>query len=119
MPRKNTPDNSKLISIEQARGKIAKAVRDLAAGYNPGPVTFRLKRTKKVDETYPLRLTQQQRVSMIHATRIKNKAKERLQQAGEGTQTLNGKSTDDEVLLVVVVGLAAQAGCSTGLPRLR
>jgi hypothetical protein len=86
MPRKRTPDSSKPLSVEQARGKIAKAVRDLAAGHDPGPVTFRLKRTKKDNETYPLRLTQQQRASMIHATRIKNKVKERLQQAGEGTQ---------------------------------
>ena len=44
------------------------------------------KRTKKADETYPLKLTQQQRESMVHATRLKNKLKERLQQAGDGTQ---------------------------------
>ena len=81
MPRKKTPDDSKPLSVEQARGKIAKAMRDLVAGHDPGPITFRLKRTKKADETYPLRLTQQQRESMIHATRIKNKVKERLQQS--------------------------------------
>ena len=50
--------------------------------------TFRLKRTKKADETYPLRLTQHQRESMVHATRIKNKVKERLQAAGAGTQVV-------------------------------
>ena len=88
MPRKKTPDNSKPLSVEQARGKIAKAMRDLVAGHDPGPITFRLKRTKKADETYPLKLTQQQRESMIHATRIKNKVKERLQQAGDGTQVV-------------------------------
>jgi len=86
MPRKKSPDSSKPLSVEQARGKIAKAMRDLMAGHDPGPVTFRLKRTKKADETYPLKLTQQQRESMIHATRIKNKVKERLHQAGDGTQ---------------------------------
>jgi hypothetical protein len=86
MPRKKATDENKPLTVEQARGKIAKAMRDLVAGHDPGPITFRLKRTKKADETYPLRLTQQQRESMIHATRIKNKLKERLQQAGDGTQ---------------------------------
>src|SRR5262245_22212480 len=88
MSRKKTPDNHKPLSVEQARGKIAKAVRDLAAGHDPGPITFRLKHTRKADETFPLRLTQQQRESMIHATRLKNKVKERLQQAGDGTQVV-------------------------------
>src|SRR5215831_2229482 len=88
MPRKKSTDD-KPLSVEQARGEIAKAMRDLVAGHDPGPITFRLKRTKKADETYPLRLTQQQRESMIHATRIKNKLKECLQQAGEGTQVVS------------------------------
>src|SRR5579859_6416532 len=88
MTRKKPADSSKPLSVEQARGKIDKAMRDLAAGHDPGPITFRLKRTKKADETFPLRLTQQQRESMIHATRIKNKLKERLQQAGDGTQVV-------------------------------
>lgn len=86
MPRKRTPDPSRPISIEQARGKIAKAKRNLTAGNDPGPIRFRIKRTKKADEAYPLKLTQQQRESMIHATRIKNKVKERLKSAGDGTQ---------------------------------
>jgi hypothetical protein len=85
MPHKH-PNHNKPLSVEQARAKIAKAMRDLVAGHDPGPITFRLKRTKKAGEPYPLRLTQEQRESMIHATRIKNKVKERLQKAGEGTQ---------------------------------
>src|SRR6188472_3965208 len=88
MPRKKTPNPDKPLSVEQARGKFAKAMRDLVAGHDPGPITFRLKRTKKADETYPLKVTQQQRASMVHATRIKNKVKERLQQAGDGTQVV-------------------------------
>ena len=88
MTRKKTPDNSKHHSVEQARGKIAKAMRELVAGNDPGPITFRLKRTKKADETYPLRLTRQQRESMIHATRLKNKLKERLKAVGDGTQVV-------------------------------
>jgi hypothetical protein len=89
MPRKKPPDDNKPLSVEQARGKLAKAMRDLVAGHDPGPITFRLKRTKKAGETYPLRLTQQQRESMVHATRLKNKLKERLQQAGDRTQVVS------------------------------
>jgi hypothetical protein len=87
MTRRKQPDD-KPLSVEQARGKIAKAMRDLAAGNDPEPITFRLKRTKKADETYPLKLTQQQRESMIHATRIKNKLREKLKAAGDGTQVV-------------------------------
>ena len=88
MTRKIVPGNNKPPAVEQARGKLVKAVRDFQAGSDPGPVTFRLKPTRKANETYRLKLTQQQRTSMIHATRIKNKIKERLQQAGEGTQVV-------------------------------
>jgi hypothetical protein len=66
MPRRELCDSSKSLSVEQAWAKLAEAMRDLAAGHDPGPITFRSKRTKKTDETYPLRLTQQQRESMIH-----------------------------------------------------
>lgn len=79
-------DQDKPLSIEQARGKFAKSMSDLLAGNDPGPISFRLKPTKKPGETYPLKLTQQQRESMIHCTRIKNKLRERLKEAGEGTQ---------------------------------
>jgi hypothetical protein len=60
MPRKKQPDD-KPLSIEQARGNIAEVVCDLLADNEPGPVTFRLKPTKKAEETYPLKLTPQQR----------------------------------------------------------
>ena len=86
MPRKNTPDDSRPISVEQTRGKTARAMRDLVAAHTPRPVMFRPKRTRKANETYPLKLTQQQRDSLIHATRIKNKLRERLKKAGRGTQ---------------------------------
>src|SRR5579871_617298 len=88
MTRKKKPDHDKPLSVEQARGRIAQAMRDLLAGNDPGPITFRLKPTKRADETYPLRLTPQQRASMVHCTRIKNKLKERLKGAGDGTQVV-------------------------------
>lgn len=79
------PDD-KPLSIEQARGKIAKAMNDLLAGNNPGPITFRLKPTKKPGELYPLRLTKQQRESLVHCTRLRRGLKNKIEQAGEGTQ---------------------------------
>jgi hypothetical protein len=88
MPRKKHSDDDQPLSIEQARAKIKKAMSDLRSGNNPGPISLRLKPTKKPGELYPLRLTWHQRESLIHCTRIKNKIKERLKEAGEGTQIL-------------------------------
>ena len=81
-------DNDKPLSIEQARGKIVKAMNSLLAGKNPGVISFRLKPSKKPGETYPLKLTQQQRESIIHCTRNRNKLNERLKAAGDGTQVI-------------------------------
>ena len=41
-----TSNDDKPISIQQARAKLAKAVSDLEAGIDSGPITFRLKPTK-------------------------------------------------------------------------
>jgi hypothetical protein len=81
-------DDDKPLTPAQARQKLQKGVEDYLAGKNPGPIVFRLKRTKKASETYPLKLTQQQRASMIHCTRIKNKLREKLKAADEGTQVV-------------------------------
>lgn len=86
MPRKQQPDDDKPPSIEEVKDRIAKAMSDVLAGNYSGPVSFRLKSTKKPGETYPLKLTWHQRDSLIHCTQIKKKIKERLQEAGEGTQ---------------------------------
>ena len=59
------------------------------ASESPATIPFRLKPSKKADATYPLKLTRPQRESMIHCTRIKNKIKERLKEAGEGTQIVS------------------------------
>ncbi len=87
MPRKQ-PNQDKALSIEQARSKIAQAMRDLLAGNNPRTISFRLKPTKKPGELYPLKLTWHQRESLIHCTRLKRALKNRLESAGEGTQIL-------------------------------
>jgi len=81
-------DDDKPLSIEQARGKIAKAMSDLRAGKNPGTIVFRLKRTKKPGELYLLKLTPHQRQSLIHCTRLRRGIKNKIEQIGEGTQVV-------------------------------
>ncbi len=87
MRRKKPPDD-KPLTIEEARAKLAQGVRDYLAGKDPGPLVFQLKPTRKASEPYSLRLTQKQRESMIHCTRIRRKLKDRLEDAGEGTQVI-------------------------------
>lgn len=55
---------------------------------------------KKGDSTgdnYPLKLTEQQRGSLLHCTRLKRSIKQKVEQAGDGTQTLSvsRKELDD------------------------
>lgn len=86
--KKHSPDD-KPLSIKEARGKMAKAMNTLLLSGNcSGSTSFRLKPTKKPSETYPLKLTQKQRESLIHCTRVRNKIKERLREAGESTQVV-------------------------------
>jgi len=80
------PDDDKPLSFQQARDKVAQVMNSLFAGDYSGPISFRLKPTKKPGETYPLKLTWHQRESLIHCTRIKNKLKEKLRAVGEGAQ---------------------------------
>ena len=49
----------------QARQKLQKGVEDYLAGHDTGPIVFRLKWTKKASHTYPLKLTQQQRETLL------------------------------------------------------
>lgn len=84
----HTDEGEQPLTVKQARGKITKAMNDLLADHDPGVISFHLKPTKKPGETYPLKLTRQQRESIIHCTRITLKIKRRLQEVGEGTQTV-------------------------------
>jgi len=88
MPRKQTPADGHL-SSGQADAEIAKATSDLLPGDDSGVTSFHLKQAQNPSDSYPLRLTHQQRGSMIHCTRIKRKLKERLKEAGEGTQVVS------------------------------
>ena len=44
---------------------------------------------KTPSETFPLQLTELQRKSLIHCTRLKSRLKEKLENVGEGTQVVN------------------------------
>jgi hypothetical protein len=78
--------DDKPLTPQQARQKLEQGVRDYLAGNDPGPIVFRLKRTKKAGETYPLKLTQLQRETLLGFTRLSRSLKKKIEQAGEGTQ---------------------------------
>ncbi len=81
-----TSDNDKPLTPEQARQKLQKGLSDYLTGNDPGPIVFRLKRTKKASETYPLKLTQQQRETLLNYTQLGRTLKNKIKQAGDGTQ---------------------------------
>jgi len=55
------------------------------------------KKSDTSGDNYPLELTEQQRGSLLHCTRLKRSIKEKVEQAGAGTQTLlvTRKELDD------------------------
>lgn len=83
-----TSNDDQPLTIKQARAKLAKAMSDLEAGIDSGPITFRLKPTKRRGEKYMLKLTPLQRESVIDCTRIKAKLRKLLKEVGDGTQTI-------------------------------
>ena len=82
-----TSDDNKPLTPQQAREKLQKGLIDYLTGNDPGPIVFRLKRTKKASERYPLKLTQQQRETLLNYTQLSRTLKNKIKQAGEGTQT--------------------------------
>src|ERR1700730_12940113 len=82
------PDDDKPLTPQQAREKIQKGLIDYLTGNDPGPIVLRLKRTRKASETYPLKLTQLQRQTLLQFTRLSRSLKKKLEQADEGTQTV-------------------------------
>jgi Plasmid pRiA4b ORF-3-like protein len=81
-----TPDDDKPLTPAQARQKLQKGLSDYLAGNGPEAIVFRLKRTKKASETYPLKLTQQQRETLLQFTHLSRNLKKKIEQAEEGTQ---------------------------------
>jgi hypothetical protein len=82
------PDDDKPLTAAQARKKLQDGLEDYLAGNDPGPIVFRLKRTKKANHAYPLKLTQQQRETLLECTQLSRNLKRKLQQAGEGAQII-------------------------------
>ncbi len=78
-----TSDDDKPLTPQQARQKLQKGLRDHLAGNDPGPIVFRLKRTKKAGETYPLKLTQFQRDTLLQFTQLNRSLKKKVEQVGE------------------------------------
>ncbi len=81
-----TSDNDKPLTPQQARQKLLRGLADYLAGNDPGPIVFRLKRSKKASETYPLKLTQQQRETLLRCTQLGRGLEKKIEQAGDGTQ---------------------------------
>jgi len=79
-------DDDKFLTPQQARMKLQKGLRDYLRGNDPGPIVFRLKRTRKAGETYPLKLTQLQRETLLQFTQINRTLKRKIKEAGAGTQ---------------------------------
>ena len=81
-----TSDDDKPLTPQQARQNLQKGLFDYLAGNDPGPIVFRLKRTKKASETYPLKLTRQQRETLLRCTQLSRGLKNKIERTGEGTQ---------------------------------
>lgn len=82
------PDDDKPLTPAQARQKLQKGLEDFMAGNDPGPIVFRLKRTRKASETYPLKLTQKQRETLLQCTHLSRNLKKKIERAAEGTQVV-------------------------------
>jgi hypothetical protein len=83
-----THDDDKPLTPDQARQKLQQGLADYLAGKDTGPIVFRLKRTKKANHLYPLILTQQQRETLLECTQLSRNLKKKIEQAGEGNQTV-------------------------------
>lgn len=81
-----TPGDDKPLTPAQARQKLQKGLLDYLTGKDPGPIVFRLKQTKKASETYPLKLTRQQRETLLRCTQLGRGLENKIKQAREGTQ---------------------------------
>ena len=83
-----THDDDKPLTLDQARQKLKQGLADYLAGEGSERIVFRLKRTKKANHLYPLKLTQQQRQTLIECTQLSGKLKKKIEQAGDGTQVI-------------------------------
>lgn len=80
------PKPNKPITPAEAREKLHKAVNDLMDGIESKTLALNIERPKKMN---PLKLTQQQRETLLSHTQIRGKLKKKIEEAGEGTQVIN------------------------------
>ena len=83
-----TPDDDKPLTPAQARRKLQAGLEDYLTGRGSEAIVFRLKRSKKASHTYPLKLTQAQRESLLRCTHLGRNLKQKVVQAGDGTQVV-------------------------------
>jgi len=81
-----THDDDKPLTPAEARQKLQNGLADYLAGNGQETIVFRLKRTKKASHTYPLKLTQQQRETLLECTQLSRNLKKKIEQAEDGTQ---------------------------------
>ena len=80
--------DEKPLTPAQARQKLQRGLEDYLAGNGSEAIVFRLKRTKKANYNYPLKLTQQQRQTLLECTELSRTLRKKIEQAGEGTQVV-------------------------------
>ncbi|HVX15912.1 MAG TPA: plasmid pRiA4b ORF-3 family protein [Pirellulales bacterium] len=81
-------DSDKPLTPAEARQKLQQGLEDHLAGKGPRTISFRLKRTKGAGHLCPLKLTQQQRETLLQFTELSGNLKKKVQAAGEGTQVV-------------------------------
>ena len=80
------PDDNNPLTPPQARQKLQKRLADYLTGNGSEAIVFRLKRIKKANHLYSLKLTQQQRETLLEFTQLSRNLKKKIEQAGVGTQ---------------------------------
>ncbi len=78
------PDDNNPLTPAQARQKLQKRLADYLTGNGSEAIVFRLKRTKKANHLYSLKLTQQQRETLLEFTQLSRNLKKKIEEAGVG-----------------------------------
>jgi hypothetical protein len=64
-------------------------LQDSSRGLQAGKVTSPIKNSRKPSDVYTLKLSQQQRYTLVHCTRLSRGLKNKMQLAGEGVQVID------------------------------
>ena len=83
-----TDEPGDAITAAQAKQKLTKGITDVLSGKEPATISFRLKSKMPKSAKFPIKITQHQRESLIHCTRLKAAVKRNIETADEGTQII-------------------------------